>query len=139
MTGVQTCALPILVVLDGPYLALFGHADVEYLHYHEEVAAEARQFCADDKVVLLYFVKQLAQLALVIRLGPADGFLDPSVDVHILAPAEPVDLEALVLHCLFVAADPDVSVCHSVIRFHFVFFAPLPGRRGRGLPAANFI
>lgn len=103
-----------VVVLDGPYAALFRHADVENLHNHKEVAAETREFSADDEVVLLYFAEQLAKLPLGVCLGAADGFLYPTVNHEILSLAEVVDFETLVLHCLLVATYSDVSVYHAI-------------------------
>lgn len=73
-----------VVVLNGPHAALLGHADVEYLHYHEEVSAEAGELGADDEVVGCYVVEELAELALGVAFGAADGFFNPSIDGEVL-------------------------------------------------------
>ena len=101
-----------VVVFDSPHLCLLGHADVEYLHYHEEVAAEARQLGADYEVVLSDALEQRAELPLGVCFCARDSFLDPAVDADVLAAAEVVDFKALVLDGLLVGADPDISVNH---------------------------
>ena len=102
-----------VVVFDSPHSALFVHADVQYLHNHKEVAAEARQFATDDDVVLVDFFEQVAELALGVVFCAADGFFYPVVDDYVLLLAEVVNLEALVLNGLFVAAHADVAIYHN--------------------------
>ena len=77
-----------VVVLNGPHAALLGHADVEDLHHHEEVAAEAGELRAYDEVVGCYVVEELAELALGVAFGAADGFFNPSIDGEVLRLAE---------------------------------------------------
>lgn len=101
-----------VVVFDSPDFCLLGHADVEYLHYHEEVATESRQFSADDEVILFDALEQRAELPLGVCLCAGDSFLDPAVYGDVLAAAEVVDFKALVLYGLLVGADPDISVNH---------------------------
>ena len=39
-----------IAVFDGPHTTLLGHADVEDLHDHKQVAAKARQLTTDNDV-----------------------------------------------------------------------------------------
>ena len=110
--ALNVVAQPI-VVFDRPHAALLGHAEIENLHDHEEIAPQARKFAADDGVAGRHAAQQRAECPLVVGLGAADGFLDPAVDVQRVAADEGIDLEALVLDRLFVAAHADVAVSHK--------------------------
>ena len=110
--ALDVLAQPI-VVFDRPHAALLGHAEIENLHDHEEIAPQARKFAADDGVAGRHAAQQRAECPLVVGLGAADGFLDPAVDVQRVAADEGIDLEALVLDRLFVAAHADVAVSHK--------------------------
>jgi hypothetical protein len=116
-------------VFDSPNLAAFVHADVQDVHDHEEASAQAGQFRTDDKVVFLYFLKQIAEFAFVVILCAADGFLDPAMDLNVLPFAVFLDFEALVFNSLMVAAHPDITVVHSIIVVRgrkIAFFLPAP-------------
>ena len=70
-----------IVVLDRPDLALLRHAEVEDLHDHEEVASEAREFRADNEVVLLD-----VQINYGIKTGCNEAFIiNESTRMEILA------------------------------------------------------
>lgn len=103
-----------VVVLDCPDATFLCHADVEDFHDHEQVASETGEFGADDEVVLLDFGEQSAEGAFVVVLGAADCLFYPTVDREVLRLAEPIDLEALVLDSLLVAAHANVAVGHVV-------------------------
>lgn len=114
----QDLALDIVpetvAVLDCPYTALLGHAEIQYLHNHEQAAAKPRKFCTDDHVVLLYAFEEFSKFPLGVTFCAADGFLNPAVNLKMLPDAEFRDFKTLVLNRLFVAAYPDVSVNHCL-------------------------
>ena len=106
-----------VVVFDGPNAALFVHADIQNVHNHEEVAAESREFGADDDVVAMYASEQSPENAFVVGFCAADGFFYPVVDGQVVLLAETGDFEALVFDGLAVGGNSDVSVGHSVFCF----------------------
>lgn len=101
-----------VVVLDRPDAALLSHTYIEDLHNHEEVSPETRELAADDDIIACDLAEEVSELPLGVSLGAADGLLDPVIDQEAVSLAEVVDLEALVLYRLLVAADSDVSVRH---------------------------
>ena len=70
---------------------------------------------ADDDIIACDLAEEVSELPLGVSLGAADGLLDPVIDQEAVSLAEVVDLEALVLYRLLVAADSDVSVCHILV------------------------
>ena len=107
------------MVFDSPNAALFAHADVQNVHNHEKVAAESREFGADDDVVAVYASEQPPENAFVVGFCAADGFFYPVVDGHVVLLAETGDFEALVFDGLVVGGNSDVSVGHSVFCLSF--------------------
>ena len=101
-----------VVVLNRPHAALLRHADIQDLHNHKEVPAKARKFAADNDVVLVNALQEYAQLPLRVILRAADGLLNPVVNHEVMLFAKLVNLKTLVLNCLFVAADANVTVNH---------------------------
>lgn len=101
------------IVLDDPDMTALVHADIENLHYHEEIAPESGNFRADDEVAASYTTEQPSEQPFVVRFGSADSLLYPAVDDKSLGPAEFDDFKPLILNGLFVAAHPDVSIIHN--------------------------
>ena len=114
--GTDILAKPI-VVLDGPDLDFVSHAFVQNAHDHHQAAPQTRQFCADEHIAFLHLVKHLAQLALLRLLCARDGLIEPNINVDVLAFAEAIDFEPLILHGLLVCADPNVPVKHDVFPY----------------------
>ena len=102
-----------VVVLDGPDAAAAHHADIEYLHDHEQVAPETRQLGTYDEVAAADSAEKFSQSPDRPVLGATDGLLYPSVDGNALPVAELEDLKSLILNCLLVAAHSDVSEIHN--------------------------
>ena len=101
--------------------ALLGHANIQNLHYHEQVAAKPGKFCTNDEIVFLYSLQKFSQLSLVVCFRSTDGFLYPTINHKFVAFAEFVNFKTLVLYCLFVAADSNVTVNHNCL-FVFLLF-----------------
>ena len=101
-----------VVVLDGPDFGTNLHAVIEDGHYHKEGAAKTANLGADDDVVFMHAFQKFAETAFVYRLGTADGFTYPFIDLQVVFLAEPFYLETLVLDRLPVGADANVSVYH---------------------------
>ena len=102
-----------VVVLDRPDLGPDFHAAVEDGHYHEEGAAKTAYLGTDDDVVLANTLEQLAETALAYILCAADSLAYPFVNLQAVGLAELVYLETLVLDCLPVRADTDITVYHT--------------------------
>lgn len=102
-----------VVVLDGPDSAAAHHADIEYLHDHEQVAPETRQLGTYDEVATADFAEKFSQTPDRPVLGAADGLFYPSVDGDALPVAELEDFKSLILNCLLVTAHSDVSEIHN--------------------------
>lgn len=101
-----------IVVFDRPHATLLRHAEVENLHNHKEVAPQARELTANDGVAGHHAAEQSAEGATRVGRRAADGFFDPTVDVHTVGVAKAVDLIALVFDGLLVAAHADIAVNH---------------------------
>ena len=123
-----------VVVLDGPDLGTNLHAAVEDGHDHEEGAAKAADFGADDDVVFAHAFQKFAKAAFVYLLCATDGLGNPFVDLQVVVPTEAVDFEALVFDCLAVGADADVSVYHFSAK---VQKAIIPGKYDADIKAGN--
>lgn len=102
-----------VVVLDGPDSAAAHHADIEYLHDHEQVAPETRQFGTYDEVAAADFAEKFSQTPDRPVLGAADGLFYPAVDGDALPVAELENFKSLILNCLLVTAHSDVSEIHN--------------------------
>lgn len=102
-----------VVVLDGPDAAAAHHADIEYLHDHEQVAPETRQLGAYDEVAAADSAEKFSQSPDRPVLGAADGLLYPAVDGNALPVAELENFKSLILNCLLVTAHSDVSEIHT--------------------------
>lgn len=102
-----------VVVLDGPDSAAAYHADIEYLHDHEQVAPETRQLGTYDEVVAVDSAEKFSQSPDRPVLGAADSLLYPAVDGNALPVAELENFKSLILNCLLVAAHSDVSEIHN--------------------------
>ena len=111
-----------IVVLDSPHSTLLCHANIQNLHYHEQVATKAGKLCTNDEIIFLYSLQKLSQLSLVIRFRSTDGFLNLTINHEFVAFAEFVDFKTLVLYCLSVAADSNVTVNHnySFVKFKII-------------------
>lgn len=120
----QNLALNVITqsvaVLYCPHPAIFRHADIQNLHYHEQIAPQPRQLSADYDVASRHVVYQRPQPSLVISLNPAYRLLYPSVNGQPLALGEPQHLIPLIFHGLFVTAYSYVPVYHSVFAFFSV-------------------
>lgn len=102
-----------VVVLDGPDSAAAHHADIEYLHDHEQVAPETRQLGTYDEVAAADFAEEFSQTPDRPVLGAADGLFYPAVDGDALPVAELENFKSLILNCLLVTAHSDVSEIHN--------------------------
>lgn len=102
-----------VVVLDGPDAAAAHHADIEYLHDHEQVAPETRQLGTYDEVAAADSAEKFPQTPDRPVLGATDSLLYPAIDGNALPVAELEDLKSLILNCLLVAAHSDVSEIHN--------------------------
>lgn len=67
----------------------------------------------NNQVVFANVRKKPAQLAFVRRERSADCLLNPGSHLKRILFTEPQNLEPLVFHCLFVRADPNVTVNHK--------------------------
>lgn len=103
-----------ITLFDSPDPTALVHADIEYLHDHEEVSSEAGELGTDDDVTLFDLVEQRAQESPLECSGAADGLFYPAVYRDAFSAAELQYLESLILYCLLVAADPYVTVVHNL-------------------------
>lgn len=103
-----------ITLFDSPDTTALVHADIEYLHDHEEVPPEAGKLGTDDDVTLFDFVEQGAQEPSLECSGAADGLVYPAVYGDAFSAAELQYFESLILDCLLVAADPYVAVVHNL-------------------------
>lgn len=99
-----------VVVLYGPDTTLPGHADIEYLHDHEQVPSQTRKFGTDYQVTFTHTLKQPPELPFGIALRAAYCFFYPTVDLESLTTAEIGDFKSLILYGLLVTADSYVTV-----------------------------
>lgn len=102
-----------VVVLDGPDAAAAHHADIEYLHDHEQVAPETRQLGTYDEVAAADSAEKFPQTPDRPVLGATDSLLYPAIDGNALPVAELENFKSLILNCLLVAAHSDVSEIHN--------------------------
>lgn len=126
-----------VIVLDGPDTALPDHADIQYLHDHEQVPSQTREFGTDDQITLTHTLKQPPELPFGVALRAAYGFFYPAVDLYALTTAEIGDFKSLILYGLLVTAYAYVTVVQNksfsrgeILRSGFVPFVP----RGTFLP-----
>lgn len=121
----QHLALNVLsksvIVLDGPDPALLCHADIENLHYHKQVTPQSGQLGTDNQIIFLHPVQEFSQFPLAVTLRTADGLLNPSVNAHRLTGTEIIDFKPLIFNSLFVAADSDITVNHTVTVLLYLF------------------
>lgn len=101
-----------VVVLDGPDAAAAHHADVEYLHDHEQVAPETRQLGTYDEVALRTLRRSFPSRLTDQSLVP-DSLFYPAVYGNALPVAELENFKSLILNCLLVTAHSDVSEIHN--------------------------
>ena len=106
-----------VAILDCPDTTFPRHADVENLHDHKQTPAQSRQLAADDDIVFFHTFQQPAQPTFVIALRSTYRLLYPITNLQTLFPAKRIDLIALILHRLFVAAYSDISVHNLPIIF----------------------
>ena len=114
-----------LIVLYGPDTTLLCHADIENLHNHKQVTPQPGQLGTDNQIVFLHPVQEFSQFPLAVTLRTADGLLNPSVNAHRLTGTEIIDFKPLIFDSLFVAADSDVTVNHTVTVFIVLVYRKL--------------
>ena len=102
-----------VTVLYGPDTALLDHADIQYLHDHEQVPSQTRQFGTDYQITLTHALKQPPELPFGVALCAADGLFYPAVDLYALTTAEIGDFKSLILYGLLVTADTYVAVVQN--------------------------
>ena len=102
-----------VIVLDGPDTTLPDHADIQYLHDHEQIPSQTREFGTDDQITLTHTLKQPPELPFGVALRAAYGFFYPAVDLYPLTTAEIGDFKSLILYGLLVTADAYVTVVQN--------------------------
>ena len=71
-----------------------------------ECAAQAREFGHDERIAFVHVPYERSELAFVPSFAAADRFLDPTVDVEVVAVCKFRDFVLLILKCLFFCSDP---------------------------------
>ena len=98
---------------DGPDTTLPDHADVQYLHDHEQVPPQTRKFGTDYQITLTHTLKQPPELPFGVALRAADSLFYPAVDLYPLTTAEIGDFKSLILYGLLVTAYAYVTVVQN--------------------------
>lgn len=102
-----------VTVLYCPDTTFLDHTDVKYLHDHEQVPSQTRQFGTDYQVTFAHTLKQPPELPFGITLRAAYGFFYPSVDQDAFTKTEIGDLKSLILYGLLVTAYAYVAVVQN--------------------------
>lgn len=102
-----------VTIFYGPDTTLPDHADIQYLHDHEQIPSQTREFGTDYQITLTHALKQPPELPFGVALRAADSLFYPAVDLYALTTAEIGDFKSLILYGLLVTADAYVAVVQN--------------------------